>query len=208
MKLLFDLLPVLLFFIVYQIAGANPGSAESLAQGLLKPFIGDGAVPPGQAPILLATAVAIVASLLQVVWQLVQKRRVDAMLWVSVIVIVIFGGATIWLHDETFIKWKPSILYSLFAAILAGGRLFAQRNFVQTLLGEKIVLPAPVWSRLLWAWVGFFIAMAAINLIVAYSVPTATWVSFKLFGLMGLTLVFTLGIGVWMARHMPQTTDG
>jgi intracellular septation protein len=207
MKLFFDLLPVLLFFVVYQLAGANPATAESLAQTLLRPFIGGGAVPPGQVPILLATATAIVASLLQVAWQLARGRRVDAMLWLSVVVIVVFGGATIWLHDETFIKWKPSILYALFAAILAGGRLFAQRNFVQTLLGEKVALPPPIWNRLLWAWVGFFVAMAAINLIVAYSVPTATWVSFKLFGLLGLTLLFTLGIGFWMARYMPQTPD-
>jgi intracellular septation protein len=208
MKLLFDLLPVLLFFAAYQLAGANPAQAEAWAGALLRPLIGDGTIPPGQAPILLATAVAIVVSLAQVAWQLATRRRVEAMLMLSVAVIVVFGGATIWLHDETFIKWKPSILYALFAAILAGGKLFAQRNFIRSLLGEKLALPAPVWDRLLWAWTAFFAALAVLNLVVAYTVSTATWVSFKLFGLLGLTFAFVLGVGFWMARHMPEGKDG
>ncbi len=160
-----------------------------------------------QAPILLATAVAIVASLLQVGWLLARGKRVDAMLWVSLAVIVVFGGATIWFHDETFIKWKPSILYWLFGGSLLVGHLIWKRNLLKSLLGAQLDVPGPVWARLLWAWIAFFAAMGVVNLAVAYSVPTDTWVNFKLFGLFGLTLVFTLGIGVYLARHMKEAPD-
>jgi intracellular septation protein len=129
------------------------------------------------------------------------------MLWLSVGVIVVFGGATIWLHDETFIKWKPSILYWLFASILLAGRLLWQRNLIRSLLGAQLDVPTPVWERLLWVWIAFFVAVGGINIAVAYSVPTETWVNFKLFGLMGLTFAFTLGVGFWLARHMKEVPD-
>jgi intracellular septation protein len=207
MKLLLDLLPVILFFSAFKLAGMQPDASLALAQTWLAPLMIDGKVPVGQAPILLATAVAIVASLIQVGWQLARRKKVDAMLWISVAVIVVFGGATIWLHDETFIKWKPSILYWLFGGILMVGRLFAGRNLLRTVLGEQLVLPAAVWERLLWVWIVFFATIGAVNLIVAFSVPTETWVNFKLFGLMGITFAFTLGIGLWLARHMKEAGD-
>jgi intracellular septation protein len=203
-KLLFDLFPVILFFVAYKVAGAYPDASLALASVTLAPIIADGNVPADQAPILIATAVAIVASLLQVGWLLVRGRKVEPMLWLSLAVIVVFGGATIWLHDETFIKWKPSILYWLFAAILLAGRLVWNRNLIQSLLGTQLAVAAPVWERLLWAWIAFFAAIGAVNIAVAYSVPTATWVNFKLFGLLGLTFAFTLGIGFWLARHMKE----
>jgi intracellular septation protein len=207
MKLLLDLLPVILFFVAFKLAGMQPDASLALAQNWLGPLMIDGQVPVGQAPILLATAVAIVASLVQVGWQLARRKKVDAMLWISVAVIVVFGGATIWLHDETFIKWKPSILYWLFGGILLGGRLFAGRNLLRSVLGEQLVLPAAVWERLLWVWIAFFATIGAVNLVVAFSVPTETWVNFKLFGLMGITFAFTLGIGLWLARHMKEAGD-
>ncbi len=207
MKLLFDLLPVILFFVTYKVAGAFPQQSIALAGAALGWMVGDGTVPADQAPILLATAVAIVASLLQVGWLLARGKRVDAMLWVSLAVIVVFGGATIWFHDETFIKWKPSILYWLFGGSLLVGHLVWKRNLLKSLLGAQLDVPGPVWARLLWAWIAFFVAMGVVNLAVAYSVPTDTWVNFKLFGLFGLTLVFTLGIGVYLARHMKEAPD-
>jgi intracellular septation protein len=151
--------------------------------------------------------VAILASIVQVGWVLARGRRVEPMLWISVAVIVVFGGATIWLHDEVFIKWKPTILYALFGGILAAARLLWRRNLIRSLLGAQLTLPDPQWDRLLWAWVAFFAAMAGLNLFVAYSFATETWVNFKLFGLIGLTLVFALGIGVWLARHMKEAPD-
>lgn len=207
MKLLFDLLPVILFFASYKVAQAFPDASAALADRWLGALVADGAVPAGQAPILLATALAIAASLAQVGWQLAHKRKVDPMLWISVAVIVVFGGATIWLHDEAFIKWKPSILYWLFGAILVVGRVLARRNFVRSLLGKQLELPDPVWERLLWVWAGFFAAMGALNLYVAFNFPTDTWVSFKLFGLMGITVAFTLAMGMWLARHMKEAPD-
>jgi intracellular septation protein len=207
MKLLFDLLPVILFFVTYKVAGSFPQQSIAMAGAALGWMVGDGSVPDGQAPILLATAVAIIASLMQVGWLLMRGKRVDPMLWVSLAVIVVFGGATIWFHDETFIKWKPSILYWLFGTALLLGHVVWKRNLLKSLLGTQLDVPVPVWGRLLWAWIAFFGVMGVVNLAVAYSVSTDTWVNFKLFGLFGLTLVFTLGIGLYLARHMKEVPD-
>jgi len=207
MKLLFDLFPVILFFVAYKLGTSFPAEAAQLASSWLGGLIASGKVAEAQAPILLATAVAIVASIAQVGWLLARGRRVEPMLWVSVGVIVVFGGATIWLNDETFIKWKPTILYVLFAGALVAGRLIWKRNFVRTVLGQQIELPEPVWERLLWVWSGFFALLAAANLYVAYSFSTDTWVNFKLFGLMGLTLAFVVGVGLWLSQHVKEAPD-
>ena len=207
MKLLFDLFPVILFFVAYKLGNSFPHEAGQLAATWLGALIASGKVSEAQAPILLATAVAIVASLAQVGWLLARGRRVEPMLWVSLGVIVVFGGATIWLNDETFIKWKPSILYLLFAGSLVAGRVFWQRNFVRSLLGQQIELPGPIWERLLWVWSGFFALLAVANLFVAYNFSTDTWVNFKLFGLMGLTLTFVIGIGIWLSQHIKEAPD-
>jgi intracellular septation protein len=206
-KFLFDLFPVILFFAAYKLGMSFPAESAALASHWLGAFVGDGTIPAGQAPILLATASAIVASVGQVGWLLARGRRVDTMLWVSLAVIVAFGGATIWLHDESFIKWKPTILYAAFALILVAGRLVWKRNFIRSLLRAQIELPPPQWERLLWSWVGFLVFVGVLNIWVAYHFSTDTWVSFKLFGLMGITLVFTLGVGVWLARHVKETPD-
>ena len=145
-----------------------------------------------------------VATLAQVGWVIARGRRVEPMLWISLGVIVVFGGATIWFHDETFIKWKPTILYWLFAGALLAGRVVWKRNLVKTLLSEQINVPDAVWDRLMIAWVGFFAAMGVLNLAVAFSVSTETWVNFKLFGLFGLTLAFMLGLGVYLSRHLKE----
>jgi intracellular septation protein len=208
LKLLFDLFPVILFFVAYKIGNSYPESAAQLAASALGGLVADGQVPASQAPILLATAVAIVASLLQVGFRLARRQKVEPMLWLSLAVIVVFGGATIWLHDETFIKWKPTILYWLFGAILLGGRLLGRRNLLQGVLGAQIAVAAPIWERLLWVWIVFFAAIGVVNLFVAFNFPTETWVNFKLFGLFGITLVFTLAIGLWLARHMKELPDG
>jgi intracellular septation protein len=207
MKLLFDLFPVILFFVAYKLGTSFPHEAGQLAATWLGALIASGRISDEQAPILLATAVAIVASLAQVGWLLLRGRRVEPMLWVSVGVIVVFGGATIWLNDETFIKWKPSILYALFAGSLVAGRVLWQRNFVRTLLGQQIELADAIWDKLLWVWSAFFVLLAVANLFVAYTFSTDTWVNFKLFGLMGLTLAFVIGIGVWLSQHIKEAPD-
>ena len=208
MKLLFDLFPVILFFVAYKIGNSYPEATARLAATALGGLVADGQIPTGQAPILLATAVAIVASLLQVSFRLVRRQKVEPMLWLSVGVILVFGGATIWLHDESFIKWKPTILYWLFGAILLVGRLFWRRNLLRSVLGAQIAVEPRVWERMLWVWIVFFAAIGVVNLVVAFNFPTDVWVNFKLFGLFGLTLVFTLGIGLWLARHMKEVPGG
>jgi intracellular septation protein len=207
LKLLFDLFPVILFFVAYKLGNSYPEAAAQLAATTLGGVVADGQIPAAQAPILLATAVAIVASLLQVGYRLARRQKVEPMLWLSFVVILVFGGATIWLHDETFIKWKPTILYWLFGLILLGGRLFGKRNLLQGLLGTQIVVEARIWEQMLWLWIVFFAAIGVANLVVAFNFPTDQWVNFKLFGLFGLTLVFTLGIGIWLARHMKEVPD-
>ena len=173
MKFLFDLFPVALFFVAFKLFD-----------------------------IYTATAVAIGATFLQIGWLKWKRRKVDTMMWISLAIIVVFGGATLALHDETFIKWKPTVLYWLFAAALAGAELLFRRNLVRAMLGEQVHMPDLVWTRLNWSWVGFFTFMGAANLLVAYNFPTDTWVNFKLFGFMGLMLVFVVAQALLLSRYV------
>src|SRR3970282_2588086 len=127
MKFLFDLFPVVLFFVAFKLAD-----------------------------IYVATAVAIAATFVQVAWLKLRGKRVDTMLWASLAIIAVFGGATLLLQDETFIKWKPTVLYWLFGLVLAGSALLFRRNLVRTMLSQQAQLPDPAWSRLKWSWIGFF----------------------------------------------------
>ncbi|MBS0544661.1 MAG: septation protein A [Proteobacteria bacterium] len=200
MKFLFDLLPVILFFATYKIAGANPDSAQALATQ----WFGSGIVAT-QAPILIATAATIVATFLQIAIVWIKHRKVDAMLWVSLAIIVVFGGATLFFHNPTFIKWKPTALYWLFGAVLLVSASVFKRNLIRKMLEAQIQLPDSVWARLNLAWAGFFLAMGLINLYVAYSFSEETWVNFKLFGATGLMLAFVLAQGLYLSRHIEET---
>jgi intracellular septation protein len=126
------------------------------------------------------------------------------MLWASLAIIVVFGGATLVLQDETFIKWKPTVLYWLFGMVLAGAALVFRRNLIRSMLSEQVKLPEPMWARLNWSWVGFFAFMGAANLYVAYHYPTDLWVNFKLFGGMGLMLLFVVVQALFLARYMDE----
>lgn len=159
---------------------------------------------PSQAPILLATAVAILATFGQIAWVWLRHRKVDKMLWVSLIIIVLFGGATLVFHNPTFIKWKPTALYWLFAAVLALSALVFGKNLIRKMLEAQIQLPGPVWERLNLAWAAFFVLMGVLNIYVAYSFSEETWVNFKLFGGMGLMLAFVLGQGFYLSRHLEE----
>jgi len=181
MKFLFDLFPVILFFVAFKFGG-----------------------------IYVATSVAIVATFGQIGWLKMRGRKVDTMMWVSLGIIVVFGGATLLLHDETFIKWKPTVLYWFFAGSLAGANLFLKKNIIKGLLGEQMQLPEQAWNRLNWSWAAFFTLMGALNLYIAFNYPLDTWVNFKLFGGMGLMFVFVMAQALFLAKHMPEhgTTDG
>jgi intracellular septation protein len=202
MKFLFDLLPVILFFAAYKVGGANPDAAHALASG----WLGEG-ITPSQAPILIATFVAIVATVLQIALVWLKHRKVDTMLWVSLAIIVVFGGATLFFHNPTFIKWKPTALYWMFGTVLLGSSALLGRNLIRKMLEAQIKLPDAVWGRLNLAWAGFFIAMGLLNLYVAYSFSEETWVNFKMFGGMGLMLAFVLGQGFYLSRYMEEETN-
>jgi intracellular septation protein len=174
MQLLADYLPLILFFVAFKWQG-----------------------------IYVATAVAIVASIIQIAWLRIKRGRVEVVHWLSLAIIVIFGGATLALHDDTFIRWKPTVLYGLFGAILAVGRIGFRKNLL-TYLMKGVVLPEAVWARLTWAWVGFFAFMGALNLYVAYSYPLDTWVNFKVWGGIGLFLVFAVVQGYWLSRYLTE----
>jgi intracellular septation protein len=177
MKFLFDFFPVILFFAAFKLAG-----------------------------IYVATGVAIAATFAQVGWLKLRGRRVEPMLWASLGIIVLFGGATLLLQDETFIKWKPTVLYWLFGAVLAGALAF-RRNLIRLMLSEQVQLPDPVWARLNWSWIGFFVFMGALNLYVAYNFSTDNWVNFKLFGGMGLMLLFVLAQALVLSRFVDEKDE-
>jgi len=177
MKFLFDFFPVILFFIAFKVAD-----------------------------IYVATGVAIAATFVQVGWLKLRSRRVEPMLWASLAIIAVFGGATLLLQDETFIKWKPTVLYWLFGAVLAGALAF-RRNLIRLMLSEQVHLPDPVWARLNLSWIGFFVFMGALNLYVAYNYSTDHWVNFKLFGGMGLMLVFVFAQALVLSRFIEEKNE-
>lgn len=204
MKLLFDLFPVILFFAVFKFAGAQPEAAQAFAAQYLTFLVADGEITTKQAPILLATAVAILATLGQVLWLLLQRRHVDTMLWVSLVIIVVFGGATIYFHDEMFIKWKPTVLYWCFALALIGAQLVLRKNLIRSLMGQQMSLPDPVWDKLNLAWSAFFAAMGALNLYIAFNFPLELWVNFKMFGFIGLMIAFVIAQTAYLSRYLKE----
>lgn len=173
MKFLFDLFPVILFFLAFKLYD-----------------------------IFIATAVAIVAAVAQIAWLWFRNRHVDKMMWINLAVIVIFGGATLISQDETFIKWKPTVLYWLIATVLLGSNVIFRKNLIQAMLEKQMVLPPLVWSRLNLSWVGFFLAMGCVNLYVAFNFPVDTWVTFKLFGATGMMLVFVIAQVMMLGRYL------
>ena len=178
MKFLFDLFPVILFFVAYKLAG-----------------------------IFVATAAAIAATFVQVGWLWLRGKRIDGMLWASLAIIVVFGGATLLLHDDTFIMWKPTVLYWLFAAVLVVSERLFGRNLIRAMMRAQLELPPAAWAKLNWSWAGFFAALGALNLYVAYHFTQNQWVNFKLFGVTGLMLLFILAQALFLARHIEDGGD-
>ena len=175
MKFLFDIFPVVLFFAAFKLYD-----------------------------IYVATAVAMVATAVQIGWVWIRHRKVDKMLWVSLAVILVFGGATLLLQDETFIKWKPTVLYWLFAGALLVAAAAFKKNLIRAMLEQQVSMPDLVWNKLLASWILFFAAMGVINLAVAYNFSTDAWVNFKLFGGIGLMIVFVVLQALFLARHVEE----
>jgi intracellular septation protein len=204
MKLLLDFLPIILFFGTFKYAEANKAWAAAFATQHLGGLVAGGTVGIEEAPVLLATVVVIVATLAQVAWLKARGQKVDLMLWISLSLVVVLGGLTVWLHSETFIKWKPSALYWAMGAALCVSQVVFRKNLLRVLLGEQLKLPPKIWNRLNFAWIGFLAGMGLLNLWVAYTFSTAAWVNFKLFGALGLMLVFTVGQGLYLSRHLEE----
>jgi intracellular septation protein len=175
MKFLFDFFPVILFFVAFKVFD-----------------------------IYVATATAIVATIAQIGYVLARRRKVTGMQWASLVIIVVFGGATLLLRDENFIKWKPTVLYWLGGGVFLGALAF-RLNLVKAVMSEGgLELPEAIWTRLAVAWGVFFIFKGALNIWVAYTFSTDTWVNFKLFGGMGLMLAFALAQAAWLSRYLPE----
>lgn len=200
MKFLFDLFPVILFFSMFKWGEGHPDAALSLAAQTLP-----GLPSPDQAPIMLATAVAILATFAQIGYLLARGKKVDTMLWVSLAIITLFGGATIYFHNETFIKWKPTVLYWFFSAALLISQVALGRNLVRLMMGQQLTLPDAVWQRLGMAWALFFAAMGLLNLYVAYHFSTAAWVNFKLFGFSGLMFAFVIAQSLALSKYLKDS---
>ena len=202
MKILFDFLPILLFFGTFKYAEGQKEWAARFASEHFGFMVSGGVVGTSEAPVLLATLVVIIATLAQISFLLARGKKIDMMLWISLGLVVVLGGATVWFHNETFIKWKPSVLYWAMGASFWISQTFFRKNLLQALIGAQLELPAGVWQRLNFAWIAFFALMGLLNLYVAYSFSTSTWVNFKLFGGIGLMLLFTLGQGIYLSRHV------
>ncbi|MBE7368232.1 septation protein A [Ramlibacter pallidus] len=178
MKLLLDFFPIVLFFAAFKLWD-----------------------------IYVATGVAIVATVAQIAWLKYSTGKIEPMQWLSLGIIVVFGGATILAHDETFIKWKPTVLYWLMGGALAGGMLFFRKNLLKSLMGAQMELPDHAWRAMNWSWVGFFALMGVLNLWVAFNFDTDTWVNYKLFGGLGLMALFVVGQAFYLGRHMKDPKE-
>ena len=180
MKFLTDFFPVILFFVAFKVKG-----------------------------IYVATGVAIAASVIQIGWMLLRKKKIEPMMWFSLVIIAVFGGATLFFHNETFIKIKPTILYGLFSVALIGGQLIFKKNPMKGMLGKQMELTDAIWKKVNISWGIFFSLLAVVNLFVAFNFSTDIWVNFKLFGIMGLLVVFAIiqAVAFGMAGGVKKPTE-
>jgi len=179
MKLLVDFLPIVIFFVVYKMTN----------------------------DLILATAILIPATMLQMGYTWLTTKKIEKMQLVTLIMVVVSGGLTVVLQDGQFIKWKPTIVNWLFGLAFLGSQFIGKKPVVQRLMEKGIQLPSRIWRQLNFAWFVFFAVMGSLNLYVAFNYSEATWVDFKLFGMLGLTFVFILAQGIYMSRFMPKDNE-
>jgi intracellular septation protein len=203
MKVLFDLFPVILFFITLKVA-EKAASASLVLSEILSALGIATHVKPALVPIMLATVAVIIGSLIQIIWAKLHYKKVDNTLWLSALLVTVMGGMTLYFQNDAFIKWKPTLLYWAFAAILIGARLFTEKNVIKSMMGKEITLPEPVWNNLNKAWAIFFTALGALNLYVAFNFSIDTWASFKLFGTMGLMFAFIIVQSIAINKYIEE----
>ncbi|MCF8204246.1 MAG: septation protein A [Methylotenera sp.] len=207
MKLLLDFLPLILFFVVFKGAEGHAEAAAAFATEHFGFLVSGGTVGPQEAPVLLATLVVMIATLAQAAILKLRGKKIDLMLWISLVLVVVLGGATVWFHNETFIKWKPTGLHWAMALTLWISQAAFGKNLIKAMLGSELQLPDAIWLRLNRAWVLFFAAMGVVNLYVAYNFSTSAWANFKVFGVTGLIVIFTLGQGLYLGKHLPPEEE-
>ncbi len=176
MKFLFDFLPILFFFLAYKFFD-----------------------------IYVATAVAIASTVAQVAVIWFNTRKVATMQLVTLAIIIVFGGLTLYLQDETFIKWKPTVVNWLFAGAFLATQFFGRQTAIERMMGSALTLPQQIWRRLNLGWVVFFISLGCANLYVMRHFDSNTWVNFKLFGMLGLTVVFIILQSLFLSRYLERT---
>lgn len=193
MKQLAELVPLVLFFIAYQMKGTQIelfGWSHTM----------DG--------IFSATAVLITATILQVLLTWIFTRELEKRLLWLLAAVCVFGGATLFFRDQTFIFWKPTVFNWVLALAFGGSYFFGERNLMERALGSQIELPRPIWNRLLWLWVGNFAMVGSLNLVVAYQFSESFWVSYKLYSAIGFTLLLTVITAFMIAPHLQEEQVG
>ncbi|WP_119342662.1 septation protein A [Facilibium subflavum] len=172
-KLLFDFFPIIIFFAVYKMQD-----------------------------IFMATFALIIATAIQLIYELIRYRKIAMMHIITFVLVLILGGATIYFHDEVLIKWKVTVVNWLFGLIFIFSTYLMKKPIIQRLMEESIELPQNIWRRLNNIWGLFFLFLGIINLIVVYNFSTNVWVNFKLFGMFGITIIFVILQGIFLAKHM------
>ncbi|MGJ0492454.1 MULTISPECIES: septation protein A [Methylobacter] len=178
MNQLFEFFPIILFFIAFKLYD-----------------------------IYVATAVVIVATIIQVAYTWFKRRKVETMQWITLALILVMGGATIYLQDEQFIKWKLSIIEWLFGLAFLGSQFIGKKPFVERMMSGSLTLPALIWKRLNIMWASFFISIGFINLYVMYNYNTDDWVTFKTFGVPGLMIIFILVQMIFIYKYIPEAEE-
>jgi len=174
MKQILDFVPLIVFFVLYKMYD-----------------------------IYMATGALIVASAIQIALTYLLYKKLEKMQLITFLMVAVFGGMTIFLHDDNFIKWKVTIVYALFALGLSVSHILG-KSAIKGMLGKEISLPEAVWSHINWAWTVFFATCALLNVYVAFNLPLDVWVNFKVFGLLAATLFFTLLTGIYIYKHLPK----
>lgn len=175
MKLLFELFPVVLFFVAYKFAD-----------------------------IYVATGVAIAATVVQLAWAYFARGKIEPMMWFTFVVVVIFGSLTLWLHDPAFIKWKPTIIYWGMALAMAFTQWVMHKNPMKAVFGSQLEMPDIAWQKLNLSWMGFFAVMGVLNIAIAYKYSEDVWVNFKMFGGTGLMIVFVIVQSLMISRYLDE----
>jgi len=198
MKLLVDFLPIVIFFIVYKM---NPETVAFISPYLSEDMATEIAEWPAM---ILATAFLIPATILQIAYTYMAEKKVEKMHLFTLAIVLVLGGITIALKDGIFILWKPTVVNWMFAVGFFASQFIGEKTIIERMMGASIKLPKEMWTKLNYAWIGFFVFSGLVNLYVAYNFSEDTWVNFKLFGMLGLTVVFIILQSIFLHKYIDE----